>query len=324
MSNPAQLSSALILEAAAYLAGRVRRTPVERSPALSERLGVPVWLKLESLQLTGSFKLRGAWFGISRLTAGERRAGVATASAGNHGKAVAYVAREAGMHATIYVPRTVDGAKFRGMLALGAEVIRTECTGYDETEALAREEALRAGQVFLSPFDDAGVMAGNGGSLAVEVLEQVPEARNFILPVGGGGLAAGFSFYAKERYPEAAVSGCQLERSPALRLSLEAGAAVTRLPAIVTDAGGLEGGLGRNTFEILKTRIAQVALVSEAEIHQAVRWMLEEHQYLVEPSAAAVLAACLADRVGVLREPAVVVVSGRNVDLATVRKILGP
>ncbi|HEY7574535.1 MAG TPA: pyridoxal-phosphate dependent enzyme [Thermoanaerobaculia bacterium] len=304
------------------LAGRVRRTPVEPSPGLSEKAGVPVWLKLENLQLTGSFKVRGAFARLSELSEDERRRGVVTASAGNHGKGIAYVARLLYVPATIYVPKTVDESKYRGIVAMGAEAVRCEWPGYDETEALARREAARLGRPFISAFDDDAIMAGNGGSLAVEVLEDVPEARTFVLPVGGGGLAGGFAYYARERLPDARIVGCQHEASPALKLSLERGEAVTRLPAIETLAAGVEGGIGVSNFAVLRSRVDAVALVSEEEILDAVRWLADRHQYLVEPSGAAVVAAILSGKAGRLESPAAVVLSGRNVSLETLRKIL--
>src|SRR5262249_48943743 len=151
-----------------------------------EILGVPVFLKLESMQLTGSFKIRGALFRLSKLTAEERRDGIVTCSAGNHGKAVAYAAREMGIRATICVPRSVDRAKYEGMVAMGADVRVSEFDGYDDTEEWAM--ALAAGGSFISSFDDYAIMAGNGGTTAIEVQQDVPDARTFILPVGGGGL----------------------------------------------------------------------------------------------------------------------------------------
>lgn len=316
------LSLPFVEEARACLAGRIRRTPLEESPALSKVLGVPVRLKLESLQITGSFKIRGALFRLSHLSPEEKAAGVATCSAGNHGKAVAYAARSLGLKPTIYVPASVDESKYRSMVSLGAEVVMSGFPGYDETEEWALGEAARSGRVWISAFDDEAVMAGNGGTVALEILEEMPEARGFVLPVGGGGLAAGLAFVVAERAPGAAIVGCNHEKSPALALSLERGRAVTRLPAADTAAGGIEGGIGAKPFEVLRSRVARVALVSEEEIFQGVRWMLAEHQYLIEPSAAAAVAACLAGKAGSFDRPAAVVISGRNVSLATLRKIL--
>ncbi len=316
------LTAALIDEAIEFLRGRVRRTPMEFSPALSKIAGVNVALKLESLQLTGSFKIRGAWFRMSRLTAAEKASGVLTCSAGNHGKGVAYAARELGMKVTICVPSSIDEAKYRGMIDLGAEVRVSRFPGYDETEDWALSEAAREGRPFLSAFDDHAVMAGNGGSLAAECLEEAPCTRNFIMPAGGGGLPAGFAFHAMANRPDSRIICCQHERSPGLQRSLDAGHAVTRLPAIETSAGGIEGGFGRLPFEVVKTRVARVAHVSEAEIEKAVRWMLAEHQYLIQPSAAPPLAAVLEGKGGELSAPAVVVITGRNVSLKAIERIL--
>lgn len=313
---------ALVREARRALEGRIRRTPIEASPALSDAASAPVFLKLESLQLTGSFKIRGAYFVLSRLPADERQRGVVTCSAGNHGKAVAFVARALGVPAEIHVPRDVDQAKYQAMLALGANVVRSDFEGYDDTEKLARAAAARSGRPFLTAFDDACILAANGGTLAAEVFEDCPEARTFLVPVGGGGLAGGFAYHAKLALADSRVIGCQHEGSPALALSLERGQAVVSLPPFPTTAGGLEGGIGRIGFEVLRTRIDGVALVTEAEIFDAVRFMLERHQYLIEPSAAVTVAAILTGKAGRLTSPTALVLSGRNVALPTIRRIL--
>jgi threonine dehydratase len=314
---------ASIADAQRFLVGKLRRTPLEYSPALSRVFGVPVHLKLESLQLTGSFKIRGAWFRLSLLTPEERDRGILTCSAGNHGKAVAHAAHDLGIRPVICVPASVDRAKYDAMLALGAEVRVSEYRGYDDTEIWARELAAREGKTFISPFDDVAVMAGNGGTLAAEVVGEDPmESQTFVLPVGGGGLSAGFSFYVKQVVPGAVVIGCQHEESPGLARSLEAGRAITRLAAIDTVAGGVEGGIGELPFEILRTRIDRVALVSEQDIYTATCWMLEQHQYLIEPSAAVTIAACLAGKTGPIETPTVIVVSGRNVSIDLVKRIL--
>jgi threonine dehydratase len=311
-----------IREAAAFLKGKIRRTPLEPSPKLSAMLGMPVWVKLELLQVTGSFKIRGAWFRLAQLSETERARGILTCSAGNHGKGVAYAAKALGVGAVICVPKSVDRAKYEGMVALGAEVRVSEYPGYDDTEIWAREQAKAEGKPFISPFDEVDVMAGNGGTLAVEILEDAPEAGTFIVPVGGGGLAAGLAFHVKEKLARAVVIGCQHELSPGLKMSLEAGRAITRLPAIDTVAGGVEGGIGELPFEILRTRIDDVALVSEREIYTGMRWMMEQHQYLIEPSAAVTIAACVAGKVPKITSPAVVVISGRNVSLDVLRRVL--
>ncbi len=315
-------SMALVLEARRALAGRIRSTPLEESLPLSETAGAPVFLKLECLQRTGSFKIRGALFVMSRLDADARRRGVVTCSAGNHGKAVAAVARELAIPAEIHVPRGVDESKYRGMLALGARVVRSEVDGFDETERVAKAEAERTGRPFLTAFDDPLILAANGGTLAAEVLEDGPAARIFLLPVGGAGLAGGFAVYAKTALPESRIIGCQHVLSPALALSLERGEAVLTLPPVATAAGGLEGGIGRTGFEALRHRVDGVALLTEEEIFEAVRFMLDRHQYLIEPSSAVTVAAILTGKAGRLDAPAVAVISGRNVAMPTLRRIL--
>ena len=295
---------------------------MELSGVLSARVGVPVWLKLEHLQTTGSFKVRGALFRLTRLTDEERVRGVTTASAGNHGKGLAWAARELGVDAEIHVPSTIAAAKHAGILALGARVVVSEHPGYDDTEAEARAAAERDGRLWVSAFDDAAVMAGNGGSLAVEVLEDLPEVETVVFPVGGGGLGAGIALWVREMRPSTRLVGTQLEASPALALSLERGEAVLTLPAVETMAAGVEGGIGRHTFAVLKSRVDDVVLVREDEVRAATRWMLAEHQYLIEPTAAVPVAAMLSGRLTGVVGPVVIVLSGRNVALATVRKLL--
>jgi len=312
----------LIEKGRVFLRGKIRRTPIEESRVLSEVLGVPVWLKLECLQTTGSFKVRGALFRLAQLSPIERQIGIATCSAGNHGKSIAYAAKKIGIQVTIYVPKFVNPTKFQGMVVLGARVIRSPFEGYDDTEAWAREQIVKSGQLFISGFDDPYIMAGNGGSVAAEVLEDVPEARSFIVPVGGGGHAAGFAYYVKEKLSDCQIITCQHELSPALKLSLESNKAVTKLRAVTTLAAGLEGGIGQLTFEVLKTRVDRVDLVTEKEIRTAVVWMLDHHQYLIEPTAAATIATCLNGRIEKPSSPTVVVLTGRNVDVQTIRELL--
>jgi threonine dehydratase len=317
-----ELSTRLIDEAAEFLRGRVRRTPVEESPGLTEILGVKTWLKLECLQVTGSFKIRGALFRLSRLSEPERGAGIVTCSAGNHGKAVALAARELGIVATVYVPSTVDEVNLKGIRRMGARAIVSEFPGYDATEEFARSEAKRAGQPFISAFEDGAVIAGNGGTLEREIVEDCPEAGTVIFPVGGGGLGAGLAWEWKEKRPRARLIAVQHAKSPALKMSLERGEAVTQLPFVETLAAGVEGGIGKTPFEILKTRVDDVALVSEAEIVEAVRKVAAQHQYMTEATGAVAAAACYAGRVGRLQEPAVVVLTGRNVSLSVYLRIL--
>jgi threonine dehydratase len=307
-----ELTLDLIDEAATYLKGRIRETPCELSEPLSDILGVEVYLKLENLQLTGSFKVRGAMFGLHALQQNGVEQ-IATCSAGNHGKGLAYAAEQLGMQATIFVPRSVDPGKHKSMLEMGADVHLSAFIGYDETEKWAREQSEALDIQFVSAFDDPLIMAGNGGSVAVEVLSQVPEARSFVMPAGGGGHSAGFSFKMKDEHDDALFTLCQHEKSPAFQMSLQRGRAVTELPGFKTLASGLEGGFGKNTFQILKSRVDHVALVSEGEIEEAMRWMNSNHGYVIEGSSAVGIAACLKKDIPVSDKPVVVLISGQNI-----------
>jgi threonine dehydratase len=311
-----------IQSAAEFLKGRIRRTPVEYSDPLSKILGAPTWLKLESMQLTGSFKIRGALFRFSKLNPAEKRDGIMTCSAGNHGKAVAYAAHQTSVRATICVPRSVDQSKLAGMIACGADVRVSEFEGYDDTESWAQELARAEHRTFISAFDDYDIMAANGGTVAMEVLEDAAEAQRFVFPVGGGGLGAGFAFWAKRHLPDATLVACQHQLSPGLAKSIQANRAITKLPAVETMAGGVEGGIGALTFEVLRPLVTSVALVTEDEILEGVRWMLANHQYLIEPTAAVAVAACLYARIGQSTQPTVVVITGRNVSAESAKKIL--
>jgi threonine dehydratase len=311
-----------IEQAALALKPKLRQTPLEYSPALSQILGVPVYLKLEFLQVTGSFKYRGALYAVSRLSPEKKQRGIAACSAGNHGIALAYASAQAGIPCTVFVPKNVDEVKFNKLLSLGAKVERSSFIGYDETSQWSKAIIKQRNLHEVSPFDDDEIMIANGGTLAVEILKDLPDARHFLFPVGGGGLAAGFSFYAKQKNPHCTLIGCQHEGSPALKLSLERGKAVTTLPPFDTLAAPIEGGLGARCFPYLKDRIAHVALVSEHEIFQAFRWMLSEHQYLIEPASTVPIAACLKGDLPALSGPAVLILTGRNVSLETIKKML--
>lgn len=311
----------LIEQASRYLQGKIRHTPVEYSPKLSQVAGHPVYLKLECLQLTGSFKVRGGIFYLSTLGDAERKRGVAVCSAGNHGLGVAYAGREFHIPCTVFVPKNIDQAKYDKLIDLGARVRKSEFTGYDDTLKWAVGEAQSLQIPFISAFDDEKIMCANGGTLSVEVLAQVPEAVHFVLPMGGGGLAAGFAWHAKAMNPQAKITICQLAECPTFQLSLHQGQPVTYMPAINTLAGGLEGGLGAKCFEILKTHVDAIALIKESELKEALCWFLQNHHYLIEPSASVALASCLHGHLKITG-PTVIVLTGRNVCYMSLQRLL--
>lgn len=316
------LDAALVEEARAIVEDRLICTPVVPSPVLSEYLGTAVHLKLECLQITGSFKVRGALFALHRLKATGVRE-VAACSAGNHGKGIAWAAAELGMKATVFVPKSVDSSKLNAMRAFGAHVELSEYIGYDDTEAWATAEADRRGLPWVSPYDDPAVMAANGGTVALEVLEQVPDARAFVMPVGGGGHAAGFTFVVRDRLPDARFVMCQHMDSPGFHLSIQRGEPVTELPAIETLASGLEGGFGVRTFELLRHRYDDIRLVSENDLRRAMRWTAREHGLIIEGSSAVAVAACLQDPPVDTSGPIVIFISGRNIAFKTAMDVLG-
>lgn len=316
-----RLTIELIQKAIVFLKGKVIHTPLEYSPALSELLHTPVYLKLESLQLTGSFKVRGALFYLSTLTEEQKEKGVACCSAGNHGLGVAYAAHFARIPCVVYVPKQADEAKKRKIKKLGATVIESEYHGYDETLAWALTQVRSTQQHFISAFEDELIMAGNGGTIASEIFEDLPDVANVLFPVGGGGLGGGLSYYLKHMNSNIHLIGCQHRDSPALKLSLEQEKAITFMPAIETIAGGLEGGLGARCFDILKNHISETSLITEEEVRNAVCWLLQHHQHLAEPSAVAGLASCLSRKFS-LKGKTVILLTGRNVAFSTLQKVI--
>jgi threonine dehydratase len=314
-----------VAAAAERLRGQVLRTPVERSPALSAQLGGEVWLKLDFLQQTGSFKLRGALNRLLLLGEGAAGRGVVTASAGNHGLGIAEAAARLGISATVVVPETASPAKIRGLAAYGDRGIELVFAGqsYDEAETYGLGLARQMARTFVSGYNDPAVIAG-GGTVAVEVLEDVPEADVLVVPVGGGGLIGGVGVWAKQQRPGLHLVGAQPEVSAALAAALAAGKLV-EVPVGDTLADGLAGNIEADsiTFPLAQRVVDQIALVSEDEIAGAMRWLLREHHVLVEGSAAATVAVLLAGRVPVAQGRRVVVLlTGRNVAYDTLRRVV--
>jgi len=302
--------------AAQRISRHIVRTPFERSAVLSEVVGTEVWLKYECFQLTGSFKLRGALNALLLLDARD----VVTASAGNHGLGVARAAHLLGRTATVVVPETASPAKVEALRQSGAELIQVGPT-YDEAELAAIQLSRDRGVPYVSAYNDAGVVAG-GGTIALEVLEDVPEVRTFVVPAGGGGLISGVGVAAHGVNPEAHVYGVQSEASPALHAALVHGGLV---PVDVHDslADGLSGNVeaGSITFGLMQTHVKEVGLVSETAIANAMRWMLRNEHVLVEGSAAVGIAALLEHKLDV-SGPVAVILTGRNVAPTVLSKLL--
>jgi len=293
--------------AAARIAPYVVRTPLERSHLLSEVCGTDVWLKFECFQHTGSFKLRGGLNAVSQLA----RPHVVTASAGNHGLGVARAAAVLGVRATVVVPETASAAKVDALRRSGAELLQVG-DNYDEAEHAGIRLARERGLPFISPYNDPAVVAG-GGTVALEIFEDLPDVRTLVVPAGGGGLISGVGVAAHGLDPNATVIGVQSEASPALRAALANGrlVPVDVLPSL---ADGLAGNVeaGSITFDLLRTHVREVVLVSEAAIADAMRWLLANEHVLVEGSGA-VGAAALLGRDHRWSGPVAVILTGRNV-----------
>jgi threo-3-hydroxy-L-aspartate ammonia-lyase len=320
-SSPELVTLDAIRDAAQHLRGIAVRTPLLPVDELAERLGVPVFVKPESLQRVGAFKLRGA-FNLVRQLAQGGATGVITYSSGNHGQAVAFVARRFGLRAVIVMPETVTAVKRGGVERLGGEVVLAGRTSQDR-HARAMTLAEEQGLAVVPPFDHPAIIAGQG-TAGLEVVEDCPDVAVVVVPVGGGGLAAGVATAVHALRPEAAVVTVEPEGAPTYYRARAAGKPV-RLETTASVADGLLPlMIGTLNFAHLARYAAQSALVTDEEIVRAVRFALDRLKLVVEPSGAATLAWLLAQRPGTLAGPVVAVLSGGNVDWEGLQALLGP
>jgi len=292
-----------------------QRTPIIEAPRLSEGGKTKVVLKLENLQTTGSFKIRGATNKILSLSEKERSRGVVTSSSGNHGRAVSYVAGRLGIQATICIPDTVPDNKRKAIRQLGAELLVAGAT-YDEASDTAARLREERGLTMIHPFDDPFVIAGQG-TIGLELLEDFPEIDTVLVPLSGGGLMAGIAFALKSANPMLRTIGITMDRGPAMVESLRAGK-VVEIVEEPTLADALAGGLGGEnifTFEMIRTYVDDTILVSEEEIAAAMIFALEEHRLVVEGGGAVGIAALMSEKVRELGKNVAVVLSGSNVDI---------
>jgi threonine dehydratase len=298
----------------------VRETPVLSSGTLSGRVGVTVALKTENLQRTGSFKLRGALAKLAAL-GDECSGGVVTASAGNHGQALAYAARARGVRCEVFMPGQASIAKVEAARGLGANVHMLGDT-IDESLSAAHERAEREQLAFVHPFDDADVIAGQG-SVGLELLDQVPDLANVVIPIGGGGLASGIAIAVKSERPDVRVIGVQVATCAPFPASLQAGQAVA-VDSALTIADGIAvkrpGGL---TLPLVKQWVDEVVVVAEDDVGEAMVFLLERSKLLVEGAGAVGVAALLAGGVSLTDEgTTVVILSGGNVDAGLLAQIV--
>lgn len=314
------LSYHLIQEAADRLRKRVRRTELIHSHYFSDRVGVPVSFKCENLQRTGSFKIRGA---LNFMTAQPREAlvrGVITASAGNHAQGVAFAAELLGVAATIYMPENTPPQKVFATRDFGADVILTGRT-FDEACAAALSAQAGSGALFVHPFEDPLVMAGQG-TIGLEILHDLHDVHTVLVPIGGGGLIAGIATAIRETHPHVRIIGVESVAAPSMHYSLQKGKLV-EMPVAVSLADGIAvktGGV--NTFPVVQELVEDVVLVEEEAIAQAIVALLERTKLLVEGAGAITLAALLNGKVADLAGRTVCVLSGGNIDVKTIAVVV--
>jgi len=303
----------------------VRRTPVMRHRELEDAGGPEVWLKLENLQVTGSFKVRGAANRMMLLSPVERLQGVVACSSGNHGRAVAHMAGVLGIPAAICVPNWVDPVKLEAMKASGARAVLAGDT-YDEAEAAAYALAEEEDLVFVQPFDDPWIAAGQG-TLGLELLEDLPELATVLVPLSGGGLAGGLAYALKEERPDIRVVGVSAARARVMYESLRVGKPIT-MPEEETLAEALAGGIGltnRFSLPLIRELVDEHILVEEEEIAGAMRYAAERLNVLLEGGGAVALAAALGRKCDLGgeggTETAAVILSGGNVSLSRLQKL---
>ncbi len=312
-----------VLAARERVRGHVYESPCARSETLSRLTGQQVYLKLENLQMTGSFKERGALNRLTLLTPAEAARGVIAASAGNHAQGVAYHATRRGVRSVIVMPLATPLVKVTATRGFGAEVI-LHGANYDE----ACEEATRLSQledmVFLHPFDDPAVMAGQG-TIALEMLEQIPGLEAVIVPIGGGGLIGGMACALKQTNPTIRVIGVQTARLPSMRQAVETGAPVT-VDAATTIADGIAvRRAGTLTYPVVRQFVDEIVTVEEDEIASAILLLLEREKTLAEGAGAAALAALLQGKTSLSESKGIrvgVLVCGGNIDVTLLARII--
>jgi threonine dehydratase len=315
------LSLADVYRARCRIEGRVTRTPLLVSAALSRIAGTEVYLKLETMQPTGSFKVRGATNALADLA--ERGvAKVVTASTGNHGRAIAYAARALGMEAAVCMSALVPKNKVDAVTALGARVVIAGGS-QDEAQVEALRLASEEGFAFVPPFDNLNVIAGQA-TIGLEIMEALPDTASIVVPLSGGGLVSGVAFAAQRICTDVAMIGVSMERGAAMHASLAAGRPVL-IDEVETLADSLGGGIGldnEHTFGLTQELADSVVLLGEASIARGIVHAYREERLVIEGAAAVGIAALLDGRVEFKSGPVVLVISGANIDIGLHRQLV--
>lgn len=319
--------AAELKQAAQRLKGTARHTEIIPSPVLSDMTGHQILLKPENLQVTGSFKIRGAYNKIASLSEDQLARGIVTASAGNHAQGVAYAARERGAKATICMPTITPPLKVDATKAYGADVV-LHGDVFDEAAAYAQKLSDEQGMIYVPPFDDYEVICGQG-TIAMEILEDAPNVTDIVVPLGGGGLGAGVALAVKTFKPEVRVIGAIPEGSPAFKNSFAAGRVVPADKVVTSAEGVAVKRPGDLTFALLNEFLDDLITVSERDINEMILLMLEKHKLVVEAAGAVSLAALehlnlRSRKFASAPGPHVVVpiMSGGNIDTVTIGAVI--
>jgi len=319
MSNT-PLDYALIHEAAYRLKKRIRQTELIYSHHFSDRLGIPLWFKCENLQRTGSFKIRGAMNFMTSMPKASLRNGVITASAGNHAQGVAFSADLLGVAATVYMPESTPPQKVFATRDYGADVVLCG-RNFDEAYAAAVAAGKASGALFVHPFDDYLVMAGQG-TIGLEILAEMADVANILVPVGGGGLIAGVATAIKETHPHVRIIGVEAAAAPSMHYSILKGR-ILETPLSVTLADGIAvKKVGAHTFPVVQSLVDEIVLVEEEDISLAIVALLERTKLLVEGAGAVPLAALLSGAVQNISGKTVCLLSGGNIDVKTISVVV--
>jgi threonine dehydratase len=298
----------------------IRKTPLEKSHTITDMIGEPVYFKYENLQKTGSFKLRGAANKVLNLSKEGKSQGVVAASAGNHAQGVAFAATSLGMGAKIVMPKGAPITKISATQGYGAEVI-LEGNSYDDCYNYAITLAKKENLAYVHAFDDPQVIAGQG-TIGLEILQQLPNVKNVIVPIGGGGLMAGVSLAIKESNPGVRIIGVQASGAPAMVQSIKSGV-LEGTSDVNTIADGIAVKKpGDLTYSIIKEYIDDVVTVEEEEIARAILLLLERSKTIVEGAAATTIAALIYSKIPNLKGETVAVLSGGNIDPTTISTII--
>lgn len=309
-----------IIKAQGIIRKVVKKTPLEPSKSFSAMSGAKVYMKLENLQSTGSFKVRGAYYKISSLTSEELKNGVVCASAGNHAQGVAYAASKMKVKSTVFMPVFTPPLKVIATKAYGAEVVLIGDT-FDDALAAAMQHREKTGAYFIHPFDDHHIIAGQG-TIGLELFDQLETMQDVLVPIGGGGLIAGIAIALRQLNPDIRIIGVEAEGSQSMKLSIE-NDEITSLTSLSTIADGIAVKTpGHLNFKAVKELVDEIVIVNDAEIARTTYLLLQRAKILAEPAGVAAMAAVLYKKTKIEKRIVVPVICGGNINMGLLQQVL--